>query len=65
MKEVQIPFHEVDLRDIRKAREARGRLEAIDPSSPDWRPAWVEWTAIAEQLAHMLIFKVEKLDREA
>lgn len=59
MQEVQIPFHDGDLEDIRQAAEVRARLEAAEPNSPEFRQAMDEWETAAKGLAHMLIYKLD------
>ncbi|ASL27615.1 MULTISPECIES: hypothetical protein [Azotobacter] len=57
-----IPFADAQLVKVRTAGQAFHRLSCMTAESPDWRRAYAEWQAQAEEVAVLLIVKAESLE---
>lgn len=62
LKFTDLPFHQFDLDDIRKARAAWERNIRTDTESPEWDRVSREWAERSQALAHMLFEKLDKLE---
>ncbi|GAB3376261.1 hypothetical protein [Azotobacter armeniacus] len=62
MAEGRLIFTDSQLERVRPAGEAFHRLSGMTSADPDWSHAYVEWQALAESIAVVLIAKVESLE---
>ncbi|TBW32189.1 hypothetical protein E0E54_19815 [Azotobacter chroococcum] len=61
MADITLLFTEQKLGTIRTAGQAFHRLRGMTAESSDWRSAYAEWLALAEEVAVLLIVKAESL----
>jgi len=62
LKFINLPFHQFDLEDIRRARAACERSIRTDIESPEWDRVSREWVERSQALAHMLFEKLDELE---